>query len=124
VGDALKPKTPDDSESRQGALDPHGAEERHAVALEGVARLRSRGIVLTGRETNDELAALLTAVERFEVAVEAHGGDLMVDDLKSSRPDDVHFVLPRRGLQEGMRVYIARINEATTRLLRHPPRPD
>lgn len=94
------------------------------MALEGVARLRSRGIVLTGRETNDELAALLTAVERFEVAVEAHGGDLMVDDLKSSRPDDVHFVLPRRGLQEGMRVYIARINEATTRLLRHPPRPD
>ena len=63
-------------------------------------------------------------IPRFEAAVEAHGGDLMVDDLKSSRPDDQHFVVPRRAHGEAMRTYIARIDEATARLRRHPRRPD
>jgi len=47
----------------------------------------------------------------------------MVDDLKSSRPDDQHFVVPRRAHGEAMRTYIARIDEATARLRRHPRRP-
>src|SRR3989442_3029518 len=72
------------------------AEERAAAVAEVAARLRSRGIALTGAEDPGDLADLLSAVERFEAAVEAHGGDLMVDDLKSSRPDDRHFVVPRR----------------------------
>jgi hypothetical protein len=63
-------------------------------------------------------------VERFEAAVEAHGGDLMVDDLKSSRPDDSHFVVPRRAPREAVQAYIGRIDAATTGLRRHPPRPD
>jgi hypothetical protein len=64
-------------------------------------------------------------IEAFEpVFLEAHGGDLMVDDLKSSKPDDRHFVVPRRGQGEKVRVYIVRIEEATARLQRHPPRPD
>src|SRR5256884_947913 len=71
------------------------AEERAAAVAEVAARLRSRGIALTGAEDPGDLADLLSAVERFEAAVEAHGGDLMVDDLKSSRPDDRHFVVPR-----------------------------
>src|SRR5438034_6410137 len=49
------------------------------------------------------LGDLLEAVERFENVVEAHGGDLMVDDLKSSEPDDRHFVLPRRNKGEAIR---------------------
>ena len=94
--------------------------ERREVAAEVADRLRRRGIVLTGTETPDELADLLSAVERFEAAVEAHGGDLMVDDLKSTRPDDRHFVLPRRANAESARAYMVRIDEATLALRRHP----
>ena len=97
--------------------------EREDVAAEVTDRLRRRGITVTGKEKPDELADLLSAVERFEAAVEAHGGDLMVDDLKSSRPDDRHFVLPRRGPTETARDYMVRIDEAVLALRRHPRRP-
>ena len=99
-------------------------EERTAAAAEVTARLRGRGITVTGAEHAEDLVNLLSAVERFEAAVEAHGGDLMVDDLKSSRPDDRHFVVPRRVHGETVRTYIVRIDEATAQLRRHPPQPD
>jgi hypothetical protein len=99
-------------------------DERDSVAAEVATRLRSRGISLTGVEGPEELADLLTAVERFEAAVERHGGDLMVDDLKSSRPDDRHFVVPRREPGESVRAYISRIDDATVQLRRHPRQPD
>src|SRR5882672_7908532 len=98
--------------------------ERRHVASEVADRLRHRGVVLTGSERPEELADLLSAVERFEAAVEAHGGDLMVDDLKSVQPDDRHFIVPRRAHGEVTRTYISRIDEATAKLRRHPPRPD
>ena len=98
--------------------------ERSDVAAEVAARLRQRGITLTGTERPDDLADLLSAVERFEAAVERHGGDLMVDDLKSSRPDDRHFVLPRRAQAESVRAYVVRIDTATEKLRRHPQRLD
>jgi hypothetical protein len=98
--------------------------QRDAVRAEVAARLRERGIALTGAEESDALADLLSAVERFEAAVEAHGGDLMVDDLKSSRPDDPHFVVPRRARGEPIRGYVRRIDEATANLGRHPRRTD
>jgi hypothetical protein len=98
--------------------------ERDDVAAEVRDRLRRRGIAVTGAENSDDLAELLSAVERFESAVEAHGGDLMVDDLKSSRPDDRHFVLPRRAPAEPLRAYIGRIDTATDDLRRHPHHPD
>ena len=65
-------------------------EERRSATTEVTARLRSRGITITGADRPEDVVDLLSAVERFEAAVEAHGGDLMVDDLKSSRPDDRH----------------------------------
>ena len=98
--------------------------ERAAAAAEVAARLRSRGITVTGGENPEELVDLLSAVERFEAAVEAHGGDLMVDDLKSSRPDDSHFVVPRRAPGEVVRTYIGRIDAATVGLRRHPRQRD
>src|SRR5437016_51097 len=104
--------------------DATGADERRAVAAEVSARLRGRGITLTGAEKSEELADLLSAVERFERAVELHGGDLMVDDLKSSRPDDRHFVLPKRSKGETAGAYVVRIDEATAALHRHPRRTD
>jgi len=105
----------DDSEERA---------ERAAAAAEVTARLRSRGITVTGGENPEDLVDLLSAVERFEAAVEAHGGDLMVDDLKSSRPDDSHFVMPRRVPREAVQAYIGRIDAARAGLGRHPRRPD
>jgi len=99
-------------------------EERTAAAAEVAARLRSRGIAVTGAERPEELVDLLSAVERFEKTVEGHGGDLMVDDLKSSRPDDRHFVVPRRGPAEAVRKYIVRIDAAAAELRRHPRQPD
>jgi len=105
------------------ALDPQ-QEERARAAAEVAARLRQRGIALTGAERPDDLVDLLSAVERFEAVVEAHGGDLMVDDLKSSEPDDQHFVVPRRGNGETVRAYVARIDEAAARLRGHPRKPD
>src|SRR5213594_666899 len=100
------------------------AKQRSAAVAEVAARLRSRGIAVTGAERPEDLVDLLSAVERFEATVEAHGGDLMVDDLKSAEPDDRHFVVPRRAHGEAVRAYIGRIDEATTRLRRHPRQPD
>ena len=111
-------------EDLERGLDPHRAEEQDAAVAEVAGRLRQRGIAVTGAEDSDELANLLDAVERFEHEVEAHGGDLMVDDLRSSRPDDPHYVVPRRQPGEVIRAYIGRIDEATASLQRHPPRPD
>lgn len=104
------------------SLNPHRAEERAAAGLETAARLNGRGIAVTGREDSEDLVDLLTAVERFEEAVEARGGDLMVDDLNSSQPDDPHFVLPRRKPGESLRDYSGRIEAATRELQRHPSR--
>ena len=114
----------DKYEDLERDLDPHRDEERAAAAAEVADRLRSRGIVVTGVDRAEDLVNLLSAVERFEAAVEAHGGDLMVDDLESSEPDDQHFVVPRRRKDETSQAYIGRIDEATTRLRRHPPHPD
>lgn len=105
-------------------LDSHRAAEEAAAAAEVVARLRRRGVTVVGGDRPEDLVNLLTAVERFEAAVEAHGGDLMVDDLKSVEPDDQHFVLPPRPPGEGVAAYVGRIYEATAGLRRHPSHPD
>ncbi len=88
-------------------------------------RLRDRGVALTGQETSEELVSLLEAVERFELAVESRGGDLMVDEGpggKTREPDDVHFVLPEREPRESPASYLGRLDEAARALRRHPPR--
>ena len=100
------------------------ASARRAAAAEVVTRLRSRGIAVNDSERPEDLGELLSAVERFEAAVESRGGDLMVDDLRSSEPDDRHFVVPRRGSGETVRAYIVRIDEAAALLRRHPRQPD
>jgi hypothetical protein len=110
----------DKYEELENELDPHRVEERAAAAAEVANRLRNRGISVTGAERPEDLDDLLTAVERFEAAVEAHGGDLMVDDLKSPQPDDRHFVVPRRERGESIRAYIGRIDDATVQLRHHP----
>ena len=49
------------------------------------------------------LGAECMAIERFELAVESRGGDLMVDegpDGTTREPDDPRFALPKRGEDE------------------------
>lgn len=96
------------------------ASEMREVAQEVADRLRRRGIPVSDDERPEELADLLAAVEDFEKEVEARGGDLMVDDLNSSEPDDPHFVLPARGADESVRDYIARVEAASAVVREHP----
>jgi len=103
---------------------PRPDDERAGVVAEVTDRLRHRGIIVGPSDGPADLSDLLSAVEAFESAVEAHGGDLMVDDLKSVQPDDRHFVLPRRAHAEPIRAYIGRISAATGGLRKHPRHPD
>jgi hypothetical protein len=114
-------------EERQEALDPHRRETRAAVAAELAAKLAARGVELNGDETSDEVADILDAVERFERAVQARGGDLMVDEKPGGRPqlpDDRHFVVPDRHGDESVDGYLDRLREATRVVLEHPLRDD
>lgn len=111
-------------EDHQRDLNPNRENEQRGAVAEIVSRLQGRGIVVSSADDAEDLVDLLTEVERFEVAVEAHGGDLMVDDLDTPEPDDVHFVIPRRTQGEPLRVYIGRIAKATADLRRHPNRPE
>jgi hypothetical protein len=109
-------------EEHQRALDPHRDAELQGVEAEVAARLRNRGVLLTGRETPEEMADLLDAVERFDAAVESLGGDLFVDsparpdDMRVEQPDNPQFVLPRRNPDERVRDYVRHIDDAIGRL--------
>lgn len=85
-------------------------------------RLESLNVRLDGRESPDELVSLLEAVERFEEAVEARGGDLMVDEPERGKvvePDDPAFVLPKRRPEESVEDYLDRVAIATHRVRDH-----
>jgi hypothetical protein len=108
--------TQDSFEEQQEALDPHRREERNAAAIELAGRLRQKGLLLTGRETSAQLDDMMTAVDRFEAAVTARGGDLFVNMPTSNPPEDPEFVVPRREPGEDAEGYAARINAAAKRL--------
>jgi hypothetical protein len=111
------------NEQLESVLNPHRGEELAAANQQVAARLHRRGIEVSAQEKSEDLADLLSAVERFEAIVEARGGDLMVDDLVSSEPDDPEFVLPMRDAGEPMREYIRRIEAASARLDVYPRDP-
>lgn len=100
----------------QGEVTPLRAEERGAVRAELESRLGRAGVALTGEESDDQIATLADAVERFEDAVIAAGGDRFVDDAASSRPEHPEHVLPRRGDDEGADAYVRRVLEAASRV--------
>jgi hypothetical protein len=119
-----KPSHTDRYEELQAELDPHRREELERAMQETAARLRDRGVLLTGQEKSEELVALLEAVERFERAVQLKGGDLFVDEGPGGitrEPDDLHFVLPARHPSEPVASYLVRLAEATEVVLNHPP---
>jgi hypothetical protein len=109
----------DSYEEQQQALDPHRREEQRRAREEAEDRLRDRGIEVHARDSDEDLADLLDSVERFEVIVESHGGDLLVDRIGSSEPDDPAFVLPVRALDESVTDYRLRVEAATDRLRHH-----
>jgi hypothetical protein len=87
--------------------------------METLSRLRSAGVEMDETADPDDLARLLDAVERFEAAVRACGGDLMVDQPPvghEAQPDDPRFVLPKRNSDESVSAYRLRILDAAERL--------
>lgn len=103
-------------EDFQRELDPDRDVERDRVTAAVAAKLESRGVALTGRESSDQLADILTAVERFEAAVSELGGDRMINDPDSSNPQDPAFVLPARAVDESPGQYSDRVLRAARRL--------
>jgi len=110
----------DSYEEEQRLLDPHRIEEQHGAREETEDRLRGRGIKLYPRDGDEEAEDLLDAMARFETAVESHGGDLLVNRIGSSEPEDPEFVPPIRGPEEGIGDYRLRV-EAAIDQLRHRP---
>ena len=101
------------------------AEDVQRVAGEVANRLEMLGIWLSGGEQPEELGQIQEAVERFELAVESRGGDLMVDegpDGRTTQPDDPHFALPLRRADESVDRYVNRLERAREEVLRQPPK--
>jgi len=83
------------------------------------ARLLNRGVRVHTQDTPDALGTLTEAVEGFEAAVEARGGDLMVDEPPvghPAEPDNPAFVLPIRASNESAHSYTSRIDALTAKL--------
>lgn len=98
-------------------------EDVERVSREVANRLEELGIWVSGDEQPEDLALLIEAVERFEVAVQTRGGDLMVDegpDGKTTQPDNASFALPLRRADESVSKYIERLERARDEVLRHP----
>jgi hypothetical protein len=97
-------------------LNPHRGEEQLRAREHAADILAHRGVLLTGDETDDELAELWSAVDRFELIVEARGGDTMTNAPDSVEPDNPAFVLPERKARESAQDYTRRILEAAAAL--------
>jgi hypothetical protein len=94
------------------------------VSEELASRLRDRGVAVHEDDSSDDIVALVEALEAFERAVEAHGGDLMMDEPPPhhvGQPDDPHFLLPPRGDDESFTQYRGRLVAATTAIHGHKP---
>lgn len=107
---------PESSEQRSEMLDPHRREERQSAGVELAGRLLQKGIDVNEDEDPGLLADLLSAVEKFETAVEARGGDLFVNTPTSTDPQNPDFVVPARKADENLEGYIRRVNESADSL--------
>ena len=103
-------------EDDQRDLNPHRDEERQHATDVIESQLRRRGVRVTGDESSDEAADLLSAVERFEAAVSALGGDRFLNDPSSKDPEDKRFVVPERQGDERAGDYARRILRAAETL--------
>ena len=88
--------------------------DRAAANVRG--QLEERDIRVHDDESPPELADLLSAVEDFEGAVRAQGGDSYTNTPQSSRPGRAEFVIPTRGDDETASAYERRIRAAAERI--------
>lgn len=96
-----------------------GDAERDRIARDIAGRLFSRGVDVRDNDSDDDITAIEEAVERFEETVQAHGGDLMVDEPprgQKGRPDEARFRLPLRNADESASAYVERLARATDEL--------
>ena len=103
------------------ALNPHRDEEQERAREHTVNVLARRGVLLFGDESDDDLAELWSAVDRFEAVVELRGGDTMTNSPDSSEPDNPAFVLPERQAREAAAAYTWRVLEAAAKLTELEP---
>lgn len=99
-------------------LNPHRGEEQARAREHAADVLAARGVLLFGNESDDQLADLWSAVDRFESIVELRGGDTMTNAPDSAEPDNPVFVLPERKARESASDYTRRILEAAANLTR------
>ena len=92
---------------------PARAEERNGVRDELEGRLMRSGVLLSGSESDEQIVAIADAVEAFEAARSAAGGDSMINTPESSPPEDPLFVLPRRRDDEPVEQYVIRLRDAS-----------
>jgi hypothetical protein len=104
-------------EATQRILDPHRVEEQRNARQEAESRLSSRDIPVVLGDQDEDVANILDAIERFEAEVERSGGDLMVNQIGSSEPEDPDFVPPIRDSSEPASDYLRRIEEKIDRLV-------
>ena len=107
---------PTSDEAMQRILDPHRQEEQRKAREESEARLADRGIDVRPDDAYDDVAELQDAIDRFEAEVTRQGGDLMVNHIRSTRPEDPAFVPPARDAGESIGAYLRRLEDAITAL--------
>lgn len=95
---------------------PHRLTERRRVREELEARLVERDVDLTGTENDDEIVAMIDAVEAFEARRAQLGGDSFTNTMMSSDPDDEDLVLPQRRDDESVEHWVRRVREKTEAL--------
>jgi hypothetical protein len=105
-------------EREQRELNPNRVDEERHARQEAEYRLSERGIGVEPADTDEEVADVLDAIERFEAAVEARGGDLFVNRIGAPEPEDPTFVPPVRRAGESATDYRYRIEAATNALRR------
>lgn len=105
-------------EREQQDLNPNRIEEERHARQEAEYRLSERGIGVGPTDSDEEVADLLDVIERFEAAVESKGGDLFVNRIGSSEPEDPAFVPPQRREGESATDYRRRIEAAADALRR------
>lgn len=97
-------------------LNPHRADDQARVAAEIRGNLRQRGVDVRDEESGEELVTALEAVERFERARSALGGDSMINRPGTRQPERDEFVIPQRGDDESLSQYAARVEQAARKL--------
>lgn len=101
-------------------VNPLRDEQRKHIRDEFEAWLRHRYVPLFGSESDEEVLSMVNAIERFESAVSAVGGDLMIDSPDSADPEHPEHLIPRRRDDEAPDAYVARVHFAADRVSAGP----